>query len=50
VFDRFKYTARDVLEIIVKAVDVVDFQLEEPDIERVVKSVYEGRLELSSEA
>jgi ABC-2 type transport system ATP-binding protein len=47
IFDRFKYTARSVLEIIMKTVDVVDFQLEEPDIERVVKNVYEGRLELS---
>lgn len=46
VFDRFKYTARNVLEIIMKTIDVVDFQLEEPDIERVVKNVYEGRLEL----
>jgi ABC-2 type transport system ATP-binding protein len=46
-FDRFRYTARNVLEIIVQSVDVVDFQLEEPDIERVVKNVYEGRLELS---
>jgi ABC-2 type transport system ATP-binding protein len=46
IFDRFKYTARNVLEIIMKTIDVVDFQLEEPDIERVVKNVYEGRLEL----
>jgi ABC-2 type transport system ATP-binding protein len=46
VFDRFRYTARNVLEILMQAVEVVDFQLEEPDIERVVKSVYEGRLEL----
>jgi ABC-2 type transport system ATP-binding protein len=46
VFDRFRYTAKDVLEIVMRTVDVRDFQLEEPDIERVVKSVYEGRLEL----
>lgn len=46
VFDRFKYTARSVLEIVMKSVEVVDFQLEEPDIEQVVKSVYEGRLAL----
>ena len=50
VFDRFKYTARSVLEIIMKTMDVVDFQLEEPDIERVVKNVYEGRLELPTES
>jgi ABC-2 type transport system ATP-binding protein len=49
-FDRFRYTARNVLEIILQAVDVVDFQLEEPDIERVVKKVYEGRLELADGA
>ena len=45
-FDRFKYTARNVLEIIMKTIDVVDFQIDEPDIEQVVKNVYEGRLEL----
>jgi ABC-2 type transport system ATP-binding protein len=45
-FDRFRYTARNVLELVVQTVDVVDFQLEEPDIERVVKNVYEGRLAL----
>jgi ABC-2 type transport system ATP-binding protein len=50
VFDRFKYTARNVLEIIMKTIDVVDFQLAEPDIERVVKNVYEGRLELPGQA
>jgi len=50
VFDRFRYTAKNVLEIIMKTADVVDFQLEEPDIERVVKNVYEGRLELTSGA
>ena len=48
-FDRFRYTAKDVLEIIMQAAEVVDFQLEEPDIERVVKNVYEGRLELAAE-
>jgi len=46
VFDRFRFTAKDVLEIVMRTVEVRDFQLEEPDIERVVKSVYEGRLEL----
>jgi ABC-2 type transport system ATP-binding protein len=49
VFDRFKYTAKSVLEVVMKSVDVVDFQLDEPDIERVVKNVYEGRLEISDE-
>lgn len=48
-FDRFKYTAKNVLEIMMKTVDVADFQLDEPDIEQVVKNVYEGHLELSDE-
>lgn len=46
-FDRFRYTARNVLETIVQAVDVQDFQLDEPDIEQVVRNVYEGRLEVA---
>jgi ABC-2 type transport system ATP-binding protein len=49
VFDRFRYTAKSVLDIIMKTVEVVDFQLEEPSIERVVKNVYEGRIELSDD-
>lgn len=48
-FDRFKYTAKNVLEIMMKTVDVADFQLDEPDIEQVVKNVYEGHLELADE-
>lgn len=46
VFDRFKYTARNVLEIVMQTVDVQDFRLGEPDIEQVVRNVYEGRLEM----
>jgi ABC-2 type transport system ATP-binding protein len=50
VFDRFRFTAKQVLEFIMRTVEVVDFQLEEPDIERVVKNVYEGRLDLAGGA
>ena len=46
-FDRFALSARDVAAIAIEAGDVVDFRIDEPDIERVIKSVYEGKLDLA---
>jgi ABC-2 type transport system ATP-binding protein len=45
-FDRFALSARDVITLALRDGEVVDFRIDEPDIERVVKSVYQGRLEL----
>lgn len=45
-FDRFALTAKDVIALANASGDVVDFRIDEPDIERVIKSVYEGNLEL----
>ncbi len=48
-FDRFALSARDVVSLAIEAGDVVDFRIDEPDIERVIKSVYEGKLDLAGE-
>jgi ABC-2 type transport system ATP-binding protein len=44
--DRFALTAKDVISIFMADGEVLDLKLEEPDIERVVKNVYEGWLSL----
>jgi ABC-2 type transport system ATP-binding protein len=45
-FDRFALTAKDVAAMLMDSGEVLDFRLEEPDIEEVVRNVYEGRLDL----
>jgi ABC-2 type transport system ATP-binding protein len=47
-FDRFSLTAKDVAALLMGEGEVVDFKLEEPDIEQVVRNVYEGRLDLGA--
>ncbi len=49
VFDRFALSARDVIALAIDSGDVLDFRLDEPDIEQVIKNVYEGKLELPSQ-
>ena len=46
-FDRFALSAREVISLAISAGEVVDFRIDEPDIERVIKNVYEGKLDLS---
>lgn len=46
-FDRFALSAKDVVSLAIAAGEVIDFRIDEPDIERVIKNVYEGKLELS---
>ncbi|MBF9132201.1 ATP-binding cassette domain-containing protein [Plantactinospora sp. S1510] len=44
VFDRFAHRATEVLDALTRQVDVVDFRLQEPQIEDVVRRVYRGEL------
>ena len=46
-FDRFALSARDVVTLAIESGEVVDFRIDEPDIERVIKGVYEGKLDLT---
>lgn len=46
-FDRFQITAAEIVTHALKSADIVDFRMDEPDIEHVIKQVYEGRLDLN---
>ncbi|MFC5468559.1 ATP-binding cassette domain-containing protein [Cohnella suwonensis] len=45
-FDRFRVTASEVVTLAMKYGEIIDFRMDEPDIEHVIKRVYEGSLEL----
>ncbi len=47
-FDRFALSARDVVTLAIESGDVTDFRIDEPEIERVIKNVYEGKLDLGA--
>ncbi|ASA24448.1 ABC transporter ATP-binding protein [Paenibacillus donghaensis] len=46
-FDRYEYTASEVVSRVMKFGEVADFRMEETQIEAVIKSVYEGSLDLN---
>jgi ABC-2 type transport system ATP-binding protein len=46
-FDRFKITAAEIVTHALKSAEIIDFRMDEPDIEHVIKQVYEGRLNLN---
>jgi ABC-2 type transport system ATP-binding protein len=46
-FDRFQITASEVVTQAMKYGEIVDFRIDEPDIEHVIKRVYEGSLNLN---
>lgn len=46
-FDRFALSAKDVISLAVASGDVIDFRIDEPDIERVIKNVYEGTIDFA---
>lgn len=45
-FDRNEYTASDIVSRVMKLGEVVDFRMEDANIEQVIKAVYEGNLDL----
>ncbi|MBO9597962.1 MAG: hypothetical protein J7559_09125, partial [Cohnella sp.] len=45
-FDRFRVTAAEIVTHALKSADVIDFRMDEPDIEHVIKQVYEGLIDL----
>ncbi|MDQ0192121.1 ABC transporter ATP-binding protein [Paenibacillus wynnii] len=47
-FDRYKYTASEVVSRVMEHGEVVDFRMEDASIEQVIKSVYDGKLNLNS--
>ncbi len=47
-FDRFALSAKDIINLANASGDVMDFRIDEPDIEVVIKNVYEGKLDIGS--
>ncbi|MNI62299.1 hypothetical protein D3C73_1176120 [compost metagenome] len=45
-FDRYEYTASDVVSRVMRFGEVIDFRMEEASIEHVIKAVYDGNLDL----
>lgn len=46
-FDRFQIPAGEVLSQVMKYAEVIDFRIDEPQIEQVIRKVYDGELDLS---
>jgi ABC-2 type transport system ATP-binding protein len=49
-FDRFLISAGDVAGTVLRAAEVVDFRIEEPSIEQIIRQVYAGELDLAEAA
>jgi ABC-2 type transport system ATP-binding protein len=47
-FNRYEYTASEVVSRVMEHGEVVDFRMEDASIEQVIKSVYDGKLNLNS--
>ncbi len=45
-FDRFEYTASEIVSRVMKHGEVLDFRMEDANIEQVIKAVYDGNLDL----
>jgi ABC-2 type transport system ATP-binding protein len=48
-FDRFHITASEVASAVMRCGEVVDFRIDEPGIEHVIKQVYEGHISLDEQ-
>ncbi|OKP85763.1 sugar ABC transporter ATP-binding protein [Paenibacillus helianthi] len=46
-FDRYEYTASEVVSRVMKHGEVIDFRMEDANIEQVIKAVYDGNLDLN---
>lgn len=46
-FDRYEYTASEVVSRVMRHGEVIDFRMEDANIEQVIKSVYDGNLNLN---
>ncbi|WP_379157377.1 ATP-binding cassette domain-containing protein [Paenibacillus sp. sgz5001063] len=48
-FDRNEYTASEVVSRVMKYGEVIDFRMEDANIEQVIKAVYDGNLDLNQD-
>ncbi|MNM11036.1 putative ABC transporter ATP-binding protein YbhF [compost metagenome] len=47
-FDRFRITASEIVKRIIGEGEVIDFHIDEPGIEQIIRRVYEGSLDLKA--
>jgi ABC-2 type transport system ATP-binding protein len=47
-FDRFEHQAGEIAAAVMPHVEVVDFRIDEPEVEDLIRKVYLGQLSLSS--
>jgi ABC-2 type transport system ATP-binding protein len=47
-FDRFRYAAGEIAGAVMRHVDVVDFRIDEPEVEELIRKVYLGQLSLAA--
>ncbi|WP_310550391.1 ABC transporter ATP-binding protein [Paenibacillus glufosinatiresistens] len=46
-FDRFRITASEIVKRVIACAEVIDFHIDEPGIEQIIRQVYEGKLDLN---
>jgi ABC-2 type transport system ATP-binding protein len=49
-FDRFEFAAGEIAAAVMKHVEVVDFRIDEPEVEDLIRRVYLGQLNLDAPA
>ncbi|GAA0135992.1 ATP-binding cassette domain-containing protein [Paenibacillus sp. YSY-4.3] len=47
-FDRFKCTASEIVKRMMNHGEVIDFRIDEPSLEYIIRSVYEGKMDASA--
>lgn len=48
-FDRLRFTAGEILAIVMQHGEIIDFRIDEPRIEQVIRKLYDGELELNQQ-
>jgi ABC-2 type transport system ATP-binding protein len=46
-FDRFRFAAGEIAAAVMRHVEVVDFRIDEPEVEDLIRRVYLGQLDVS---
>jgi ABC-2 type transport system ATP-binding protein len=47
-FDRFEFAAGEIAAAVMKHVEVIDFRIDEPEVEDLIRKVYLGQLTLDT--
>ncbi|NQX63467.1 ABC transporter ATP-binding protein [Paenibacillus qinlingensis] len=48
-FDRMRFTAGEILALVMRHGEIIDFHIDEPRIEQVIRKLYDGELELGQQ-